>query len=141
ALLAGVGAGVFAARRASAPSPASFRQLTSRRGTIHAARFAPDGQSVVYAAAWEGEPIRLFLSRIGSPGFTPLALPPANVLAMSAAGEMALTVGPRWLLRQWPVRGTLARAPLGGRSPRGVPEEVDWAAWASDGGTVAVRPA
>src|SRR2546422_3466394 len=36
-----------------APRP-EFRQLTFRRGTVYSARFASDGQTVVYAAAWEG---------------------------------------------------------------------------------------
>ncbi len=37
------------------PAP-TFRQLTFRRGAISAARFAPDGQSVIYSAAWGGSP-------------------------------------------------------------------------------------
>src|SRR5262249_52976356 len=137
-LLAGVGAGLLVTRGASPTAPASFRKLTSRRGTIPAARFAPDGQSFVYAAAWEGEPLRLFLSPIGSSESTPLSLPPANVLALSGAGEMALAIDPRWLPTQWPVRGTLARAPLAGGAPREVLEDVDWADWSPDGSNMAV---
>ena len=38
-------------------------QLTFRRGSIGSARFAPDGQSVVYSAKWDGAPAQLFLKR------------------------------------------------------------------------------
>jgi serine/threonine protein kinase len=33
-----------------------YRQLTFRRGTVRAAKFAPDGQ-IFYSAAWDGDPI------------------------------------------------------------------------------------
>ena len=36
--------------------PPHFRQLTFRGAGISTARFAPDGQTVVYAAQWEGKP-------------------------------------------------------------------------------------
>src|SRR6185369_6789258 len=41
--------------RGSNPSP-SFQRLTFRRGTVWRARFAPDGHTVVYGAAWEDKP-------------------------------------------------------------------------------------
>lgn len=48
----------------STSSP-SFKPLTFRRGTVTAARFAPDGQNVIYSAAWEGNPHpELFSTRI-----------------------------------------------------------------------------
>lgn len=40
--------------QAPTQSPPSFLTLTSRRGYIPQARFAPDGQTVVYSAAWNG---------------------------------------------------------------------------------------
>ena len=45
----------------------SFQRLTFRRGTNWGARFAPDGQTVVYAAVWDGGPIRLFSTRLDNP--------------------------------------------------------------------------
>ncbi|PYQ55807.1 MAG: hypothetical protein DMF78_00935 [Acidobacteria bacterium] len=137
AVLAVAAVALLAVRHRSAP-PASFRQLTFRRGVVHSARFAPDGQSAVYAASWEGEPARLYVSRIGSPEVTALAVPPANVLAVSASGEIALTLATRWLVGQWPLRGTLARVPLAGGAPRELLEDVDWADWAPDGKSMAV---
>ena len=37
-------------------SQPSFHHVTFRRGIITSARFAPDGQNIVYSAAWEGQP-------------------------------------------------------------------------------------
>ena len=47
--------------RASGPaSLPAYHLLTYRRGTIRMARFVPDGQTVVYSAAWEGRPVEVF---------------------------------------------------------------------------------
>jgi hypothetical protein len=37
-----------------------YRRLTYELGTVYAARFAPDGRSVIYEAAWNDQPARLF---------------------------------------------------------------------------------
>ena len=34
----------------------SFHRLTFRRGEVRTARFAPDGDTIVYSAAWDGNP-------------------------------------------------------------------------------------
>ncbi len=44
-------------------SKLQFQRLTFQRGTISSARFAPDGQTVVYGAAWEGRPMEVFSTR------------------------------------------------------------------------------
>ena len=51
ALAAGGAIGVFATRSGPAPV-AEYRAVTYRRGTMDMARFAPDGQTIVYAAQW-----------------------------------------------------------------------------------------
>ena len=63
ALLAAVAAFVAARMTAPAPTPPAFRQLTFQRGYLQSARFAPDGETIVYAAAWNGKPIELFSTR------------------------------------------------------------------------------
>jgi len=49
-----------------AREPPSFNQVTFRRGNIAEARFAPDGQTIVYTAAVEGRHNRIFAARLGS---------------------------------------------------------------------------
>jgi Tol biopolymer transport system component len=120
----------------SAPLP-KFQRLTFRAGTPFTARFAPDGQTIVYGAAWEGQPFRLFSTLPGGAESRPLGLPPALVTSISHRGEMAIVLapaGPNLL-------GTLARVPLAGGAPRSVLDGVRNAAWAPDGETLAVSVA
>jgi hypothetical protein len=59
----------------SAPvSTPEFIPMTFRTGTVSAARFAPDGETVIYSAAWGGDPYALFMTRRGSPESRPLNL-------------------------------------------------------------------
>jgi serine/threonine protein kinase len=69
-LLLAAGAGLFAGKLffASAPlEPPLYRQLTFRRGSIRSARFAPDGQTILYSAAWQGNPVDVFTARPEAP--------------------------------------------------------------------------
>ena len=53
---------------------AVFRQLTFQRGEIYSARFAPDGQTILYSASWEGRPVEIFVTRLDSPESRPFGL-------------------------------------------------------------------
>ncbi|HEY7573638.1 MAG TPA: serine/threonine-protein kinase, partial [Thermoanaerobaculia bacterium] len=64
----------------------TFQRLSFRRGTILSARFAPDGQTVIYGASWDGEPVRLYSNRPESPESSPLMIPDAEVLSISRSG-------------------------------------------------------
>ena len=138
AMVTGLAAGILAGRHLDQRRPPSFHQLTFRRGTIWSARFSPDGQSYAYGAAWDGNPVQVFTSRVGSSEFTPLPLPAANLLGMSGSGEMALSLGHRNWGGRFYGQGTLARAPLAGGAPREVLEDAHYADWAPDGRTLAV---
>jgi serine/threonine protein kinase len=72
-------------------SPVTYQRLTFRRGAIASARFAPDGQTIVYAATWDGarEP-QLFTTRKESPESLALALRSGRVESISRSGEMLL---------------------------------------------------
>jgi hypothetical protein len=110
----------------------TYRQLTFRRGSITNARFAPDGRTVLYDAAWEGAPRRVYLTRTESPETTELALPSAALLDVSTTGELALSLARRYLGSWWLGTGMLAQAPLFGGSPREIASGVWEAAWCSD---------
>ncbi len=117
-------AGAFAVGLRSGRSRVpTFRPLVSGPGTISSARFTPDGQSVVYGAAWRGKPFELFTTRIESIESRSLGLPPADVSGISQAGDMLILLG--WHSRfQWNMTGTLARTPLSGGAPRPLLEDV-----------------
>jgi serine/threonine protein kinase len=115
---------------------AQFRQLTFDKGTIRDGRFTPDGQSIVYGAAWNGQPLKLFMVRTDSPESAPLSLPDARLLAVSKSGELAISLSHTF--EGWMGEGTLARSSLLGSAPRVVAEHVREADWTPDGGDLAV---
>jgi DNA-binding winged helix-turn-helix (wHTH) protein len=91
--------------REAAPAPAeppAFNRLTFRRGLVGSARFAPDGQ-VVFSAAWDGLPSRLFVTRSDPRDARALDVEDAFVVGVTGDGEVAF-------LRD----RVLARAPLAG---------------------------
>ena len=75
------------------PAPA-FSRLTFRRGTIESARFAPDGQTVVYGAAWAGTPVRAVHGTRGQPGVARAGPRPDRAASISSRGELALSLEP-----------------------------------------------
>jgi len=139
ALAALAGYGVARRFAGAGGTPAlHFERLTYRFGHFVSARFAPDGQTVFYAASWEGRPRELFQARPGSGGELSLGQPGADLLAVSRTGELAI-LQPRVHssnpYRKW---GTLALLPASGGTPRELAEDVVWADWAPDGKTLAV---
>ncbi len=138
ALLAGATAGKYLLQR-STPQAALpvYHPLTFRRGMVHAARFAPDGKTIIYSAAWEGKSLQLFTTRPESPESHELEPAGADVLAVSATGEMALSLHSH-PIAQFLYSGTLARVPLVGGAPREVMENVEWADWSPDGSSLAI---
>ncbi len=137
-LLLAAALGFLAARRFAAPSQPTFQRLTFQRGTVSAARFGPDGQTVFYCAAWEGGTPRIFSLRPGTPESSALALPPANLLAISSGGEMAVQLEPKIAVTGFALVGTLARAPLSGGAPKEVLTDVSFAEWAPGRSDLAV---
>ena len=114
-----------------------YHEITFRRGEIRSARFAPDGQTILYSAAWQGNPVETFSARQGMVESRSLGLGRAELLAISSKGEMALSLGSH-PVGTWINVGTLARAPLAGGAPRPVLEDVEWADWSPDGTNLAV---
>jgi eukaryotic-like serine/threonine-protein kinase len=92
ALVAGAAIGVVAMRR-QREGPPLYRPVTFHRGSLGGARFAPDGKTILYAAAWQGRPAQLYSTRLDSTESTALALPSANLLSISSAGKLAILVG------------------------------------------------
>jgi Tol biopolymer transport system component len=138
-VLVAFGAGMLVGKRVwqITPIPPKYRQLTFRRGAIRSARFAPDGHTILYSAAWQGNPTEVFTTRPEAPESRPLGLSRTQLLAVSSAGEMALSLGSN-SIGTWVNVGTLARAPLVGGAPREVLESVQWADWSPDGNNLAM---
>ncbi|HET7747430.1 MAG TPA: protein kinase, partial [Vicinamibacteria bacterium] len=127
-LATGLAAGWSLRRPPSVPAPV-FTRLTFQRGTIPEARFGPDGQSVVYSAAWQGGRESIYTLALASLDAKAVDLPPGDLLAVSSSGELALRLP----------KGTLARAPMVGGLPREISDHVARADWGPQDGLAVVR--
>jgi hypothetical protein len=129
-----VGAAIAAYLRGRAEPPI-YTQLTFQRGTVMGARFAPDGQTVVYSAAWGSDPLKLFTTRIGSTESRDLSIE-GHVWSVSPKGDLAVRLQGG---RSPNAPGTLARLSLSGGAPRELLDDVVAADWDADGELAAVR--
>jgi len=140
ALAIAAGLGLYAGKMVYTPAPLQpplYRQLTFRRGSIRSARFAPDGQTILYSAAWQGNPTDVFTARPEAPESRSMGLSHTQLMSVSSTAEMAVLLNSK-AVGAWVSMGTLARAPLSGGAPREVLEQVQWADWSPDGNTLAV---
>jgi hypothetical protein len=135
--LGGVASASFVmGRRGAHTEPPSMQRLTYRRGIVRGARFMPDGEAILYGAAWEGAPFQVFSTRFDSSDSRPYGFPDAEVLSVSSKGTPTLLMAPRarlWMQEE----GTLAIVQPGG-SPRPVADQILDADWSADGESLAV---
>jgi len=140
ALVAATTLGALAAKSWWTAPPPRFKELTFRAGTVVSARFAPDGQTIAYSAAWDGGPLELFTTSTSDREPRPFGLSRARVLSISRSGELAVQLlasdaAPAFY--PFPP-GTLARVPLAGGTPREMAEHTESADWSPDGSALAV---
>ena len=122
--------------RETGAAPPTFTQLTFRRGNVTQARFAPDGQTIFYSAAWDGGAVQVFETRANGQGSRPIGPAQAGVESVSSTNELALILGCE--LDGAFCTGTLARMPVSGGAAREVLDNVANADWAPDGRDLAV---
>ena len=132
-----VALGVFllAGKLSRQPAP-YFKRLTFRNGYVSAARFAPDGKTIIYSAAWDGESSQIFSARTDGTESRALDLRDTDIASISSTGEMALLLHRGRDL--WGANMTLARAPLAGGAPRELVQNVRSADWSPDGSSLAI---
>ena len=109
--------------RAGTPEYPTFHQLIFGRGFIETARFTPDGQNIIYGAAWNNEPFQIFSTRLEGLESRSLGLPSGNILGIASNGQMALGLGWHHTVA-WMTTGTLGSVSLGGGAPHAVLEKV-----------------
>ncbi len=123
--------------RFRAAAEMSFRQMSFNPQTIFQAAFAPDGETIVYSAALEGNVPELFVIRPEFPEPRPLGLPRTHLLAISSKGEMAVLTNARFIAQRLFI-GTLARVPIGSTALREILDDVRQADWSPDGSDLAI---
>ena len=129
ALLIAVAGMAYLGRGVGTASSPTFQQLTFRRGHLITARFAPDSQTVISSASWDGKPWEMYLTRLDTGESAPLPPTGAELLSISRAGDLAVTVR----------NNVLARVPIGAAGTRELLEDVFDADWGPDGSLAAVR--
>ncbi|MEP6703357.1 MAG: protein kinase [Acidobacteriota bacterium] len=145
-ILALIGAGLwYFGRRFLTPSAASvadvtYKTLSFEKGFIFAARFAPDGRTIIYSADWDRQPRGIFVTNLDNLEYRPLGFPGADLLGVSSSGELAILSGstidtgsPYWRT------GTLARASLTGGASRPELEGVRFADFGANNTMAIVR--
>jgi hypothetical protein len=136
ALASAVGVWTISARTPTAPPsarPPRFTRVTFRAGTVNGARFAPDGETVIYSASWQAQPYALFMTRRGSPESRPLNVEGVRLLGVSSSDDLAFLRSDHQSLGWSPYRtrivGRLARVSLTGGAPRDLLDDVFAADW------------
>ena len=119
-----------------ASDDAAYPALTFGRGNVSAARFAPDGHTILYSARWDGNRPEVFSTRTDSIESRSI-ITDAELLSVSGDGQMAL------LLRTRPVNpfarlGTVASMAIAGGAPREIAENSGGADWHPAGGRLAL---
>jgi eukaryotic-like serine/threonine-protein kinase len=134
-LLLGLGVaagGIWFAGRMRDRPLVQYQRLTFRNGTLYRARYGPHGETVVFDAAWEGLPFRIYRGRAdGSDVRTLNTGGEFHLLAVSNSGDVAVVARGE--------RETLAKISLtGGGAPRELLDHVSEADWFPDGKNLAV---
>ncbi len=137
ALLLVAAAAFWAGHATRKPSAPVFTRLTFRGGHVGAARFSPDGQTIVYSAELGDEPLQIYTTRPDAPQSRELGLKNSSILAISKQDELAITLNHIQPMAN-AGSGTLARVPLTGGSPREISEAVGSADWSPDGQSLAL---
>jgi len=120
---------------ADRPLP-DFHRLTYRRGTVRQARFMPDGQNVLYTAAWDKGNPSVYSTRFDSTESSPLPWDNTEILSISARGELALLS--KLTSNALEDNGTLAIASSMASAPRELETSVTFADWGPDGSELAL---
>jgi Serine/threonine protein kinase len=137
AIAAGAAGGILLLDRFRTPRQPEFRRLTFREGIVTRALFAPNG-SILYAASWEGNPVRSYLALPESTGIDrvldsdvqfPLGYSEDGSQVLVLVGPSRLSVNESGTLAWWPS--------LGGR-PRRILDNAGWADVAGNGRFLAV---
>jgi len=131
---AAYGTWMWAHRKTEEVPEAQFRRMTFRRGEVRTARFTPDGETIVYSAAWDGNPSEIFIASRNATEARSLGIPDSEVLSVSKNAELAVLLG----RDRFTNLGVLARVPLAGGTPREVAEGVISADWSPDGSNLAI---
>ncbi len=136
-LLAGGGFWVWTRSHAAMASVTDVQPLTFDRGFISSARFALGGQTVIYSAKFNDQPMQLYTTRLGSGTARAMHIP--GVLASVARdSQLAILQNCQYGFSLDTCLGTLAVESTLGETPRPLLSNVLAADWGPRGKNLAV---
>src|SRR5208283_4699498 len=137
AVLMAIGGGAWLLGKKSATKPApKFTRLTYQQGFPSNARFAKDGQTVVYSAQWNNDPLQVYSVRAEFPQSSKVDLPSAMLLALSPGGDLEVGLDP--VFNSNFLSGTMAQVPMAGGTPREQEKGVISVDYGPDGKSLAI---
>lgn len=135
--IAGYFLGSRRAGNVSSMEDVTFRQLSFQSETIFNARYAPDGETVVFSSARDGNVPEMFIRRADYPAPQSMGLHDVRLLSISAKGELAVLTNAVYLAQRQ-LRGTLSVVSAGGGAPREILQNVREADWSPEGDKLAI---
>jgi eukaryotic-like serine/threonine-protein kinase len=105
--------------------------------TIFNARYAPDGETVLYSSAADGNVPDLFIHRADYPAPQTMGLHDVHLLSISTKGEVAVLTHAVYVAHRL-FKSTLAEVAVGGGAPREILQDVREADWSPDGTKLAI---
>ena len=126
------GAGYFIGANRASLDPVRYQRLTFRRGFISTARFAADGNTIVFAADWEGRGSALYTTRTDTTETAALSITAAQIFSVSGQSQLAFLVAAddNTNFQQF---GLLVSASLLGGGQRVIAKDIYSANWTADG--------
>ncbi len=135
-LLLGTGWALSLRRKPAVPL---FHRLTFETGRVDSARFARDGQTILYTADWRGSGPGIYSTRAGGTEGRPLELTNSTLLAVSPRDEIAVLQNlPKPGDQEFQLTGTLAIGQLAGGTPVQSEGGIAAADWTPDGSRLLV---
>lgn len=123
-------------RKSATKAQPKYTRLTYQQGYPSSARFANDGQTILYSAQWNNDPLQVYSVRTEFPQSVKVDLPGAALLALSPSGDVELAVDP--VFESNFLIGTMAQTQMAGGSPRVQQKDVIAADYSPDGKSLAV---
>jgi hypothetical protein len=136
--IAAAAAAGYALRSPRPQEPPTSRRLSTTEDEPFTARFAHDGNGVLYTAVRGGKGA-MMTTRIDRPHSVRMGLDDAFVLSVSRGGEAALLLHPGAFDNLGVRQGTLAVTHVSGGAPREVSEDVVAADYLPDGSLAMIR--
>lgn len=117
----------------SQPSLLKYHRVSYANGTITSAKFSPDGNSIIYSGAFQGNPSELFMAQTEGVESRDLGISGADILTISPSGQLLI------LLRdEGKEEGVLAEVSMNRGAPHELADHVWGACFNTDGSRFAV---